>query len=267
MQNKKLTIAGFCALIIVVGLLVLSYQKEEQGGGNGAYSPTISQKNPAGTYAAFVGGADVVRRTVIIQLAADDAHTATMSSDFQSPQQQPIIDRGTWAKTSQGFNIVFSEKNGITLTTPEVWSFRITGSRAELINPDRVTWGSEGLVLFRPALLLPSEWVWTSTDLKDGTRIVPRKDRPFILSFTGDNKVSVRGDCNSFGGTFGLRDNNGIVFYPLASTRMFCEDSRELVFTQDLARAISYTVKNSTLTLGLPNASGSMIFTRYSEVY
>ena len=157
--------------------------------------------------------------------------------------------------------MTFVRKGGINLLDPETLDFSVAPQQITLINPDKVTWGAGGLVLGLSPLPLPSEWTWAYTVLKDGKKIDSQSDKPFSITFSGNGRAVVRGDCNSVTGFFGLRNHNNIIISALTSA-LYCEGSRQDVFAQDLARAVSYSINGNTLSLTLPNNSGTMVLTR-----
>lgn len=72
---------------------------------------------------------------------------------------------------------------------------------------------------------------------------------PFIKLSAKDNGVGGNGGCNSFGGTFSLKDHQHIEFSQMLATMRYCEGSTiENVFMANLQKAVSYTIYNDELT-------------------
>lgn len=119
---------------------------------------------------------------------------------------------------------------------------------------------SAASALSRPELYGPV-WVWEKTEMGDGTVITPKKPDAFTLSFTNDGKISGTTDCNNFSGSYTLSPGDVISFTPFASTLMFCADSQETEFREDVARSNQvFFTEAGNLVLLLPFDSGSVMF-------
>lgn len=96
-------------------------------------------------------------------------------------------------------------------------------------------------------LPLAGEWVWLKTVVGESTRS-PEKPGVFSVSFS-EGKLSGTTDCNGFNGTY-ERVEDTITISALATTKMFCEDSKEMEFTQLFigSLAVSYQGQNLILT-------------------
>lgn len=147
-----------------------------------------------------------------------------------------------------GFSIWFSKNNGGMNT----------------MNPEQET----GLSLTDLSViekLTSTSWVWQKTVMNDDTTIEPMKSGAFSLTFTADGNVSGTTDCNNFFGAYTLTDTK-IVFGPLASTMMFCENSQESVFTRSLENIDSvFFDTNGNLVLLIKYDSGSILFAPQSS--
>lgn len=75
-------------------------------------------------------------------------------------------------------------------------------------------------------------------------------EQPFIKLSATDNGVGGNGGCNSFGGSFTLKEGQKIEFSQLLATMRYCEGSTiESVFMGNLQKAVAYTIINGELTL------------------
>lgn len=75
-------------------------------------------------------------------------------------------------------------------------------------------------------------------------------ERPFLRLNEKDNGVGGNGGCNSFGGTFTLKDNQHIEFSQMMATMRYCEGSNiEQVFMGNVQKATSYILADGKLTL------------------
>ncbi len=105
-------------------------------------------------------------------------------------------------------------------------------------------------------------WRWLRTESATGTIISePETAIPFVLRLSNDNSMSSQTDCNNVAGTFEKNDNK-LVFGPLMSTKMYCENSKEFEYTEQLSSVDSYTIIDNTLRLTLSNETGTMFFVR-----
>ncbi|WP_417369646.1 META domain-containing protein [Gelidibacter japonicus] len=74
-------------------------------------------------------------------------------------------------------------------------------------------------------------------------------EQPFIRLTAKDNGVGGNGGCNTFGGTYTLKDNQQIEFSQMMATMRYCEGSSiENVFMGNLQKARSYILTDGELT-------------------
>ncbi len=87
-----------------------------------------------------------------------------------------------------------------------------------------------------------------------GSASAPQAALPEIstnLTFSDKGEVTGNMGCNSFGGSYSLRDSK-IEFEPLTSTLMACEEAvmnQEAAVLQLMVGEVEYTLENNTLTL------------------
>lgn len=103
-------------------------------------------------------------------------------------------------------------------------------------------------------------WVWRQTMRADGSTVEP-KDDSFVLSLIEEEKrVSSTTDCNSLMGSYLLSGDQQLRFGSLAATKMFCQDSMESVYAEQLALVNGYHIDGGRLYLTLDRDFGSMVF-------
>jgi heat shock protein HslJ len=108
--------------------------------------------------------------------------------------------------------------------------------------------------------LFGKKWLWTNTEMNDDTIISPLKDGVFSISFDHEGDVDITTDCNAVGGTY-IIEGQEIVFGPLRSTKMYCENSQEHEFTNMIGQVERYMFDDSgQLILLLKYDTGAMIF-------
>lgn len=105
-------------------------------------------------------------------------------------------------------------------------------------------------------------WVWEYTERADGSVVTPNDDS-FVLSLIAEERrVSSTTDCNSLMGSYLLSGNDQLRFGSLASTKMFCQDSMESIYSEQLALVNGYEIKGGRLHLSLDRDFGTMVFVR-----
>lgn len=109
--------------------------------------------------------------------------------------------------------------------------------------------------------LVGREWKWVMTQMNDGLELAPRDPQAFTVQFHADGSMNGTTDCNSFFGTYTVRETE-LTFGPIGSTKMFCENSQEAEFLRYLAEVGSYMIEAETgwLVLMVKFDSGSIIF-------
>lgn len=113
--------------------------------------------------------------------------------------------------------------------------------------------------------LASTTWRWLRTEDAKGTLVAqPKTDRPFVLSFQGDTSMGSQTDCNSLGGSY-TTEGNALTFGPLMMTKMFCEDSQEQIYADQLSQVVAFTLINNMLRLSLGTASGTMYFVQVAQ--
>lgn len=109
-------------------------------------------------------------------------------------------------------------------------------------------------------LLTAKTWVWQETQMNNGDITIPADTDAFTVTFTANGQVSGTTDCNSLSGEYELNDTS-ISMGPFAMTKMYCEDSQEQEFVDDLTEAdMVFFDEDDNLVLLLPYDSGSVIF-------
>lgn len=107
--------------------------------------------------------------------------------------------------------------------------------------------------------LINHDWIWVQTNLLNEI-IKPEQKNAFVINFNEDLSLNGLTDCNNFFGTYEV-DNSNIEFGPVASTRMFCENSQENQFTSYFDKFESfYFSENGNLHINLKNNEGQIEF-------
>lgn len=93
---------------------------------------------------------------------------------------------------------------------------------------------------------LSGTYIWVET-VKDDQTLVPKKPGVFALTFS-EGTLSGTTDCNGFSGSY-TREGDSLSIGALAMTKMFCEDSQEMEFTQQFIGSLAVSKSGTSLTL------------------
>jgi heat shock protein HslJ len=105
-----------------------------------------------------------------------------------------------------------------------------------------------------------TNWLWEYTETMDkGPLVKPKQADAFILSFDSSGRIGSQTDCNSLGGKYKV-SGDSIIISEMISTMMFCEDSDEAIYSQQLSQVESFTQEADSLRLNLKNGAGAMVF-------
>ncbi|MBP7859487.1 META domain-containing protein [Patescibacteria group bacterium] len=110
--------------------------------------------------------------------------------------------------------------------------------------------------------LTSKKWVWVKTQLNDDTTKTPKKIGDFSINFEKDGKLSIDTDCNNMSTTYSLGSENTIqISDKIMSTKMYCAESLENIFSKDLVEIAMFSINDSKqLILDLKYDTGNMIF-------
>jgi heat shock protein HslJ len=92
-----------------------------------------------------------------------------------------------------------------------------------------------------PALLAldVKPWEWVSATYADGRTLAPTTKGDFVMTFGAGGGVSFETDCNSMSSSYEAY-TGGLTFAPIASTKMYCEGSKETEFAKLIAETKTY---------------------------
>lgn len=110
--------------------------------------------------------------------------------------------------------------------------------------------------------LTTGRWNWQGTNGPGRSILstVPNRN-PFILTFTPDGSASSATDCNSMSGSYTTNGEEALSFGDFAMTMMYCEDSKEYEYSQQLGQVTRFSFPDdNTLHLYLADDAGIMVF-------
>jgi len=100
---------------------------------------------------------------------------------------------------------------------------------------------------------------WLRTELTGKTNLVSKSPLSFILNFNKDLKFSSSTDCNNNSGIYKFSGSN-LSFSEIIATRMFCENSQENDYIEQLSNVESFEISGDALYLNLAGKKGRMVF-------
>lgn len=105
-------------------------------------------------------------------------------------------------------------------------------------------------------------WVWQKTVLTNRSSITPKKTDAFTVMFDATSTlISGSTDCNRFFGTYTLASDGFLSISSIGQTRMYCENSQEGEFLDEISTVSRYSIDaSSTLTFMLSQSSSTMYF-------
>lgn len=93
---------------------------------------------------------------------------------------------------------------------------------------------------------LSGTYVWIET-IKGDQTMTPKKPGVFSVTFS-ESTLSGTTDCNGFSGSYTKKEDT-ISIGALAMTKMFCDDSQEMEFTQQFIGSLTVSKSGKSLTL------------------
>lgn len=128
---------------------------------------------------------------------------------------------------------------------------------------------------------IQSDWIWTKTTYTNPgwASAGPTQGKDFTLTLNDNKTLSVVGDCNVIKGEYTLDENTvsgletedemsmgKIKVSAVATTKKYCDWSKENVFLKDFSKISAYTMRTLQLELLLPDGQGTLIFNRKEEL-
>lgn len=105
----------------------------------------------------------------------------------------------------------------------------------------------------------PQGWRWVESSV-NGEIIEPNEKGDFIIFFNeSTGRAYIITDCNDYMSEYSTA-GDAIGFQNLYGTKMYCSDSKEFEFTEELKKAETYAINNGQLIIYLKNKAGTMIF-------
>ncbi|MEY2665633.1 MAG: hypothetical protein RLZZ480_738 [Candidatus Parcubacteria bacterium] len=103
------------------------------------------------------------------------------------------------------------------------------------------------------------KWEWQEARYPDGKVVTPAKSGVFTLSFGGSGTVEIGTDCNSMSSTYEAY-NGALTFGPIAGTKMYCEGSQEVEFSQLLSNFATYQFTGKSELIVKTKDNATVIF-------
>lgn len=111
--------------------------------------------------------------------------------------------------------------------------------------------------------LYKTAWVWRYTQHNE-KRTEPREKDKFTIRFDKE-RIDIKTDCNGMSATYQMEDNK-IKLTDFISTRMYCADSQESIFSHQLQLADSYEISKKENQLKfILNDQSIMVFENLNQ--
>ena len=110
------------------------------------------------------------------------------------------------------------------------------------------------------ASIIGKEWKWVVTKKANGDEVKPKQVDSFTVTFSPDQKINGKTDCNSFFGEYEMENDRLSFASSFGSTKMYCQGSQEDIFKQDLRMVESYSFDAAgNLVLQLQSGAGLIV--------
>ena len=262
-RGNTLVIVLVVILVLIVGYFFISRDGTQSTNGTSTTSTSTGSSDEivaGGTYIAYLPTSSTEGRTVTLYLSDTESRTATLVHDFQSTAANRV-EIGTWSQDDNVISLKIASRD--TPASIHVLVFTVASKDKLILVAPEASWGTDGLTLVRSLISLDTNWKWQETNVAPLPQKKPVAGKnPFILKLAADGSATLATDCNTYGGTFGLRDTARIGISLTTSTKMFCEGSQETDVVKDINSAVSYDVDGDYLMMALPNNAGTMVFIR-----
>jgi heat shock protein HslJ len=152
----------------------------------------------------------------------------------------------------------------------------IAFSRKELsMNLKRITSSLAGLILLAafatacaPRTNAGLEGTsWTLVSIEPGTAEGPTQSGAITLTFEAGGKAGGKAGCNSYGGSYDVKDNT-IAFREVNSTLIACTDDKLMAQEQTFLKALlstgEFKLDRNSLVISYDDGRGKLIFERVS---
>lgn len=88
-------------------------------------------------------------------------------------------------------------------------------------------------------------------------------DSDLLIKLDPSNKVSITNGCNVQSGTYRAGDDGSISFGTFVSTRKFCQDDKDSVYTNALSNSAKYKVSGDKIALLSVNGQQTLLLTPF----
>ncbi|MDR3226342.1 MAG: META domain-containing protein [Prevotellaceae bacterium] len=251
-MKKVIFITSLISLAIVLHSCKMQNNvKSETTSIDNSSNNTTAKSNLTGTYSGVIPCADCDGISVQLSLAADNTYNLTQQylKDNKNADKQSF--EGTFSVVGNTVTLNGLDSNAYptrfklsenSLTQLDLEGNVITGALAQ------------NYVLAKTNQELINKY-WKLVEIH-GNPVVMKSETtkaPHIIFKEEDNRVSGHLGCNSFAGTFQLKQGNRIVFSNLVSTKRMCLDGESMEIEKQMSEVLntadSYSISGNTLIL------------------
>ncbi|KYP14267.1 copper resistance protein NlpE N-terminal domain-containing protein [Flavihumibacter sp. CACIAM 22H1] len=212
-----------------------------------------------GVYTGTLPCADCEGIETTLQLMADKTYTLTRL--YKGKSNELITSTGSFTWDSRGTAIQLSGEDPGKYKVGENQLFQLDSEGKQ------VNGGLAGKYILRKEQSGLTEKYWKLVELNGQPVSLPAgsQKEPHMILHTAGNRITAQGGCNSFMGSFELKEGNRIRFSKMAGTLMACPDMDiEARFTKVLEMADNYNLDGDKLVL---NKARMAPLARFEAVY
>ena len=179
--------------------------------------------------------------------------TATLTPT-DTPQPSPVLSSTATSPPAPTSAPVTRQPSVTPTRTPK--GFQPTNTR-----PPAATAGPSRTPTPVQADIVGVTWYWTSLRKADGTTVNVEDPDRYTLLLNADGTVSMRADCNTAAGSYGLRNSKLTIDLRTGTTKDCGDDSGSPLFTNTIEDASSYDIYDSKMEIFLVDG-GVMRFSK-----
>ena len=252
MMNLKLTSIGLLsAALLAVGCNEKPKKEETTTSTEEKIVDTHTSENSLdwnGTYKGILPCADCEGIETSLLLNLDKTYIVTTT--YLGKEEEPSEKSGSFTWNAKGNQITLDEDKNQQYAVGENTLTKLDnqGAKIEGALANKYVLSKEQII--SDEALTGKKWRLVKLMGQPVSEIGKATSEPFIQFFAEENRVSGNAGCNSFTGSYTLKEGNRFETSKLASTMKACLDMKvESQFMGILEKADTYTIKDGVLSI------------------
>jgi copper homeostasis protein (lipoprotein) len=240
-MKKELILAVYLVALIGLGACKSKFAATDSSTGTEAHN-SMNSVDWEGTYRGMIPCADCPGIETEITLNKD--LTYSIRRKYLGRDNAVFETKGNFSWSNEG-SIVSLDGDGSSY-------YQVGENKIILLDKDkkRIKSNFSEMYIFTKAVSGIAGRYWKLVEIGGQPLAGPFNKEPFIQLDTISNRITGTGGCNTFGGSFKLKANNGLEIGSLMSTKMACQNMEtEQQLLKVLESVDSYIVKGDTLIL------------------